>query len=157
VSLGEGVEVAEQPIEEAHHLGGGEALRAGGEIDDIGEQHRGGREMVGDGAALALEALATVAGSMFNGRLSDRCCSARRAASASSRCLANRAIRVKKIVPPTVTLRASSMPENHSGKREGIPRAMPTTPEAREIVTKGSSQPSALIPDTRDEENHELP
>ena len=79
------------------------------------------------------------AGRMFRSRPSDRCCSDRRAVNASSRCLANSTSSVKKIVPPTTTLRASSMPENHSGSGDGMPSATPMNPDARKIVPKATN------------------
>ena len=57
VPLGQGVEVAEQVVEEADHLGGRQPLRARREIDQVGEQDGRGGELVGDGLGFRLELL----------------------------------------------------------------------------------------------------
>ena len=48
VALGEIVEVAEQPVEQADDLGRRQAVGSRREVDDVGEQHRRRRELVGD-------------------------------------------------------------------------------------------------------------
>ena len=57
VSLGQGVEVAEQVVEHADDLGRRQVLGMRREIDDVGEQDRRGGELVGDGLGLRLELL----------------------------------------------------------------------------------------------------
>ena len=55
VPLGQLVEVAEQVVEIADHLGGREPLRPRREVDDVGEQDRCRRELVGDRLGLGLQ------------------------------------------------------------------------------------------------------
>jgi hypothetical protein len=54
--------------------------------------------------------------------------------------LAKSARSVNTIVPPTVTLRASIVLENHSGSGEGMPSAIPMAPEARNTTTNAANQ-----------------
>ncbi len=55
VLLHQRVEVAEQLVEHAHHLGGREMLRLGREVDHVGEQDRRCAELVGNGLRLLLQ------------------------------------------------------------------------------------------------------
>ena len=55
IPLGEVVEVTEQVIEVADHLGGRETLRPGREVDDVGEQDRGRPELIRDRLGLGLQ------------------------------------------------------------------------------------------------------
>ena len=48
VALREGVELAEQSVEQPDDLGRGQALRTRREVDDVGEQDGRGAELVGD-------------------------------------------------------------------------------------------------------------
>ena len=116
VALGERVELAEQSIEQPDDLGRRQAVRSRREVDDVGEQHRRRRELVGD----RLRARPSAARRSSPGGCSaagSRPAPARSAAptSASSRCFANSASSVNTIVPPTVMFSASIRLENHSG------------------------------------------
>ena len=55
VALGQEVEVREQVVEDADHLGRTQPVRQRREVDDVGEQDRRGGELVGDGGAVGLE------------------------------------------------------------------------------------------------------
>ena len=57
VALGQEVEVREQVVEEADHLGRLQAVRQRREVDDVGEQDRGRGELVRDRGAVGLEPL----------------------------------------------------------------------------------------------------
>ena len=57
VALGERVELAEQSIEQPDDLGRRQSVRAWREVDDVGEQHRGRLELIGDRLGRVLQPL----------------------------------------------------------------------------------------------------
>src|SRR5439155_5363133 len=62
VPVSKGVEVPEELVQHAHHLGRWQMLRTRREVDNVGEQNRRGGELVGDRLRLCLQLLGDRAG-----------------------------------------------------------------------------------------------
>ena len=137
VALGEGVEVAEQPVEQPTTSAGRSCWERGVKSTTSAKRTDASVNWSAMVSGLAFSRSAIVPGRMLRSRLSARSCSARSSVSASARCFANSASSVNTVVPPTAMLSVSIRCENHSGRVETGPTTMPASPHTQEHRQEG--------------------